>query len=142
MRIRNLETGDVGYHGDIFPNVAFPNNIPEADWLLEHGYEEVIFVPTPKTPEEIFIEQKNSFTFNSKSRSLGGDFCITKKLYFPIEDKNYLNTELIRPKLENRAGLTHPNRRDTTSYRNKKGIKLKFGSWLIRIGLHDSESMM
>jgi len=46
-----------------------------------------------------------------------------------IEDENYLNTELIRPKLENRAGLTHPNRRDTTSYRNKKGIKLKFGSW-------------
>jgi len=38
----------------------------------------------------VFIEQKNSFTFNSKTRSLGGDFCITKKIFFPIENKTYL----------------------------------------------------
>lgn len=45
------------------------------------------------------------------------------------EDENYLNTELIRPKLKNRAGLIHPNKRDTTSYKNKKGLKLTFGHW-------------
>jgi hypothetical protein len=46
-----------------------------------------------------------------------------------IEDENYLNTELIRPRLRNKAGLIHHNRRDTTSYRNRKGVKLTFGNW-------------
>jgi hypothetical protein len=44
------------------------------------------------------------------------------------EDENYLNTQLIK-KLKNRAGLVHPNRRNTTLYKNKKGLKSKFGYW-------------
>jgi hypothetical protein len=63
----------------------------------EYFIASILSEPTVKISENsdnficnVFIEQKNSFTFNSKSRSLGGDFCITKKLYFPIEDKNYL----------------------------------------------------
>lgn len=46
-----------------------------------------------------------------------------------IEDENYLNKELIRPSLKNKAGLIHPNRRDTTLYKDKNGKKFKFGDW-------------
>lgn len=46
-----------------------------------------------------------------------------------IEDESYLNAELVRPKLENQAGLRHPNKRDTTLYKDKNGNKLKFGQW-------------
>ncbi len=37
----------------------------------------------------VFIEQKKSFLFKSKLISLGGDLCITKKLFFPNESTNY-----------------------------------------------------
>jgi hypothetical protein len=46
-----------------------------------------------------------------------------------IEDQNYLNTELVKCRLKNRAGLIHYNKRDTTTYKNKKGEKPTFGNW-------------
>jgi hypothetical protein len=37
----------------------------------------------------VFIEQKKSFLFKSKLISLGGDLCITKRLFFSNENKEY-----------------------------------------------------
>jgi hypothetical protein len=63
----------------------------------EYFIASILSEPTIKISEKsenfisnIFIEQKNSFTYNSKTRSIGGDFCITKKLFFPTENKTYL----------------------------------------------------
>jgi hypothetical protein len=47
-----------------------------------------------------------------------------------IEDQNYLDTELVKPKLTNKGGLRHHNRRDTRQYRNKKGEKIRFSRWV------------
>jgi len=47
-----------------------------------------------------------------------------------IEDQNYLETELVKPKLINKGGLRHHNRRDTRQYRNKKGEKIRFSRWV------------
>ena len=46
-----------------------------------------------------------------------------------IEDPNYLENVLIKPKIKNKAGLSHPNKRDTRQYRNKKGEKIRFSRW-------------
>lgn len=46
------------------------------------------------------------------------------------EDQKYLKTELIEPKLKNKAGLKHPNKRDTRQYRDKKGNKIRFSRWV------------
>jgi len=46
-----------------------------------------------------------------------------------IEDQSYLETELMRTKIKNRGGLSHPNKRDTRQYRNKKGEKIRFSRW-------------
>jgi hypothetical protein len=46
-----------------------------------------------------------------------------------IEDQNYLDNELIKPKIKNKVGLSHPNKRDTRQYRNKKGEKIRFSRW-------------
>jgi hypothetical protein len=46
-----------------------------------------------------------------------------------IEDSNYLEEELIKPKIKNKGGLSHPNKRDTRQYRNKKGEKMRFSRW-------------
>jgi len=47
-----------------------------------------------------------------------------------IEDQKYLEIELVKPKLINRAGLRHPTKRDTRQYRNKKGEKIRFSRWI------------
>ena len=46
------------------------------------------------------------------------------------EDQDYLDTELVKPNLLNKAGLRHHNRRDTRQYRNKKGEKIRFSRWV------------
>lgn len=46
-----------------------------------------------------------------------------------IEDQSYLETELMRTEIKNRSGLSHPNKRDTRQYRNKKGEKIRFSRW-------------
>lgn len=46
-----------------------------------------------------------------------------------IEDLNYLEKELEKPKLRNIVGLLHPTKRDTRQYRNKKGEKIRFSRW-------------
>lgn len=46
------------------------------------------------------------------------------------EDQKYLDTELVKPKIKNRSGLTHPKKRDTRQYRNKKGEKIRFSRWV------------
>lgn len=46
-----------------------------------------------------------------------------------IEDPNYLKDELIEPKIKNSGGLSHPNKRDTRQYRNRKGEKMRFSRW-------------
>jgi hypothetical protein len=46
------------------------------------------------------------------------------------EDQNYLDTELVKLKLTNKAGLRHPKRRDSRQYRNKKGEKIRFSRWV------------
>ena len=48
-----------------------------------------------------------------------------------IEDMNYIKNELVPYKLENKAGLIHPNRtKDPRLYTDKKGKKFKFGRWI------------
>jgi len=46
------------------------------------------------------------------------------------EDMNYINEEFVSYDLKNKAGLIHPNTRDSRLYRDKKGNKLRFGRWL------------
>jgi len=47
-----------------------------------------------------------------------------------VEDIEYIKNELIPYKLENKAGLIHPNAKDPRLYRDKKNIKKKFGRWV------------
>ncbi len=47
-----------------------------------------------------------------------------------IEDMEYIKKELVPYKLENRAGLIHPSKKDPRLYRNEKNVKKKFGQWI------------
>ncbi len=73
------------------------NDVSAQSLKGEYFIASILSEPTVKISENsdnficnVFIEQKNSFTFKSNTRSIGGDFCITKKLYFPVENKFYL----------------------------------------------------
>jgi len=47
-----------------------------------------------------------------------------------IEDMNYINKEFVSYNIKNKAGLIHPNTRDSRLYKDKRGNKLRFGRWL------------
>lgn len=54
MQIRIIATGQEGRHGDLFPQTSFPGGVPQPEWMLENGVEEVLPTePPPPTEEQI-----------------------------------------------------------------------------------------
>ena len=47
-----------------------------------------------------------------------------------IEDMNYINKEFVTFYARNKTGLVHPNTRDSRLYKDKRGKKLIFSSWV------------
>jgi hypothetical protein len=55
MLIRIIATGETGEHSQLFPNVSFPFDTPQQDWMTENGVEIVvapIYVPTQQEIDE------------------------------------------------------------------------------------------